>query len=181
MNNFNAFSIAGVLMCSMSVQASFIDVPSHLKLDINASTALDPSLYSYEIEDGNPDTVAISLVGEWTVESENYFSFWIEDGPIDPLWGLEAIFYKGLALDWVTKEGKLPAIYGPKLGESYLYTFDYTVEHFLGGRGGPSDNQETFSGSTIVTFFDSTAVPVGPTAPLLAAGLAGFWLRRKQK
>ncbi|WP_416398280.1 hypothetical protein [Allohahella sp. A8] len=36
---------------------------------------------------------------------------------------------------------------------------------------------------TSVTFFDSTAadVPVGPAAPLPAAGLAGLCLRRKQQ
>ncbi|GAA3978122.1 MYXO-CTERM sorting domain-containing protein [Allohahella marinimesophila] len=180
MNSFKVLLIAGLLIGSISANAAPITLPGTAVFDINA----DPYTFTLDWTGGpnitNPNVWVPNI--NYTVENDIYYGYrdgggW-GDGVID--WGLRAIFNgEGDALN-PSKE----RILGPLLGETYAYTVDFSY-YFSFDDCGDGVGCYEYGGSvyetTMISFFDSAAaVPVGPTAPLLAAGLAGLLLRRKR-
>ena len=90
-------------------------------------------------------------------------------------------FFAGAGTSGELKEGK-EWITGPVLGEIYKFDYEAHVYHEeLGCVVACAGSNEFLTGTMMISFFEnSTDVPVGPTAPLLAAGLAGLWLRKRK-
>ncbi|MAM87572.1 MAG: hypothetical protein CME36_09740 [unclassified Hahellaceae] len=186
MNNFKALSIAGLLVGSMSAQAGVITFPESVSFDINADPMTFSIPFTGDPREGFSNGINVPTV-IYTLENDIYYSRYDEvdysDGTIN--FGLRTMFAAQVPFSVAEAVGK-ETIMGPLLDQVYTYTVWFNYHELI-----PCDTwyglcaegaSGTVNESVQVSFFDGSAqeVPVGPTLPLLAAGLAGLWLRRKQ-
>lgn len=199
MNNFKAISIAGLLVGSMSANAAFVlDLPESMTFDIADNPSVFEFRHELDLDENNPDTFAFHIENTYGISGgaldalpTNQTSFI----GVDPVHlGLQRLLFgRPIGPD---AEGNMR--YEPEgvLGDIETgvdYSFSVFVQAFLFDLTdcpvGYSDPTECayitngLSDTMTVRFVDelsSVDVPVGPTAPLLAAGLAGLFLRRKK-
>ncbi|MAM87486.1 MAG: hypothetical protein CME36_09295 [unclassified Hahellaceae] len=184
MNNLKAFSLAGLLLGSMSAQAGVITFPDSVSFDINA----DPWTFSIPFTGDPRDGFRVDVPSVYyTLENDDYYAQFDDagynDGTID--FGLRILFAAPRPSSEAAAVGK-ETIIGPLLDQVYTYTVRFNFRELL-----PCEDGEWFCGygpssglvneSVQVSFFDSAAqeVPVGPTGALLLVGLAGMLVHRK--
>ena len=195
---------AGLLLGSMAADAALIvELPEFASFDLSAprsSFTLD-STYSFDVPSPTQRIVDFSmwyslerLTGPDPVgtrkdgrpqrdEASSDFQYF--EGNI-----INAAF-DSIIFGWFPQYNDRDISEGLQIGQ--IYRFNFNVSFGLGDFGGCEDPEQyrygcesTFlseGGSTIMSFFDSGTdidVPVGPTAPLLAAGLVGLWMRKRK-
>ncbi|WP_416398156.1 hypothetical protein [Allohahella sp. A8] len=187
----------GLLLGSMSVNAAYIlEMPERVSFDINSDFfGLD---YVLDLDRGNPNT--------WDEFIEFNYQF---GGPgLEGVDGLQLGFYGPEEPDLGLHRILTGRPIGPddngemryfpngimehiQLGVDYY--FSVLVTDFLYDLTDCADEGEPpysckiinsgLTGGTFVSFYDGGTgvdVPVGPTAPLLAAGLVGLWMRKQK-
>lgn len=200
MKNFTALSAIGLVLASSISHAAFIvDLPERASFDINGPISSFTLDHTYDLDEGNPETLGYLFENNFRLLGFPELPRG-EEGPLNQFFGVEDVNagFQGLLF------GRLRGVPGsefetfrsggvfPYIELGKEYTFDvFATAYLYDLTDCRSEGEPPFScniidygpnDSTIITFFDSqaTGVPVGPTAPLLAAGLAGLWLHRRK-
>ncbi|MAM88054.1 MAG: hypothetical protein CME36_12190 [unclassified Hahellaceae] len=189
MNYLKVLSMAGLLAGSVSASAAYINLPEKVEYDINKSpTTFETGAlkayhfdYDYSFDDGLESTETIIPRFRISLESENYYGSISGDGGFTA-GNILAHFFIGAADQYDLKEGK-ERLTAPVFGETYKFEYDVSLYHWdIGCSFDCISSSEGLTGSMLVSFFEGEQeidVPVGPTAPLLALGLAGIAIRRR--
>lgn len=182
MKAFQAIALAGLTAASISAQAGVITFPESISFDINADPGTFSVPFTGDPREGFSNGINVPVV-LYTLENDTFYArfddFGYNDRTID--FGLQILFSAQRPSGAADAKGK-EVIIGPLLGQIYTYSvwFNfYDLEPYEGGFASGAYGG-TVNESVQVSFFDGSAqVPVGPTAPLLLAGLVGLWLRKR--
>lgn len=186
--------LAGLTSASLSAQAGFINYPDQesviifpqsVSLDINADPETFTIPFTGDPRDGFSNGISVPTV-LYFLENDIFYARFDDTGYNDNTinFGLQLLFAAQRPFYEAEAVGK-ETILGPLLDQTYTYSVRFNYYELV-----PCDTayglcEFGFAGSvdesTQISFFDGSAqeVPVGPTAPLLLAGLAGLWLRKR--
>ncbi|WP_416398285.1 hypothetical protein [Allohahella sp. A8] len=179
--------LATLLGSSLVAQAGYISMPETASFDINGTIESFNLNAELNLDDGNPDTNLYEFLNEgYLVRDDPDYSSDYDMGFVAAITDINVAFKTilfGLGYDDRTNPPQTVGIID-RLALNTVYDFTFTSLNFLYdatiGCTGPSLDpacveigQESHSGSTKVTFYDSKAVNATPTLPLLlsAAGL----------
>ncbi|WP_416398282.1 hypothetical protein [Allohahella sp. A8] len=187
----------GLLAASASVNAAYIlEMPERISLDINSEFfGLD---YVLDLDRDNPNTYDEFIEFDYQfggpgLQSVDHLQLQFT-GPEEPDLGLHRILTgRPIGPDDNGEMRYFPFGIMEHIQLGVDYYFSVAVRDFLYDLTDCADEGEPpysckiidsgLNGETVVTFFDGGQdmdVPTGPTAPLLAAGLAGLWLRKRK-